>query len=118
MQREYPRARDSLLLLSCGRQIRHQLWVVFRAGGVLDEGHADLRREELLGVGAGVCFGAGAVLDDEVHFLNAFAPDDVVALAELGHGDVLFMHGGFLVSADADAAVVLVPCWGCNRRSR
>ena len=102
------RGEDSLLLLSCGRQTRHQLGIVFCAGGDLDEGHADLGGEELFGVGAGVGFGAGAVLDDEVHLLDAFAPDDVVVLPELRHGDVLFMHAGLLVSADADAAVAVV----------
>ena len=71
-------SRARLLLLSCLRQIRHQLGVVFCAGGDLDEGHADLGGEELFGVGAGVGLGSFAVLDDEVHLLDAFAPDGVV----------------------------------------
>ena len=108
MTRAYPRVGDSLLLLSRHRQIRHQLGVVFCAGGDLDEGHAELGGEELFGVGAGVGFDSFAVLDDEVHLLDAFAPDDVVVLPELRHGDVLFMHARVLVSANADAAVAVV----------
>ena len=51
----------------------------------------------VVGAGVGVAAAAAVVLDDEVHFLDAFAPDDVVVLPELRHGDVLFIHAGFLV---------------------
>src|SRR5262249_31927508 len=72
--------------------------------------HADLGGEELFVVGAlvGVALAAAVILDDEVHFLDAFAPDDVVVLPELRHGDVLLIHTGLLVNVGADAAVAMI----------
>ena len=53
-------------------------------------------------------FGSAAVLQDEVHFLDAFAPDEAVVLPELRHGDVFLIHAGLLVNVGADTAVAVV----------
>ena len=73
--------------------------------------------KNFFGVGAGVGFVIRAVLDDEVHLLDAFSPDDVVVLPNLGHGDVLFVNADFLVGADGEAvgAVVLADPAGRSR---
>src|SRR6185369_16548171 len=95
-----------LLLLLRGK-IRHEAGVVLRAGRHLDHGDAHLRREELLGVLAfvGVAAPAAAVLDDEVHLLDPFRPDDRIVLPERRHRDVRLVDALLLVRGSDRAAV-------------
>src|SRR5262245_27937101 len=97
------------LLLRLG-QIRNEAEIIFCACGDLDHRNPHLGREELLVIGplVGVAAAAAAVLDHQVHLLDAFRPDDRVVLPERLHRDVLFVNALFLVQVGARAAVAVL----------
>lgn len=90
------------------RESRKESGIILRALRHLDQRHAYLRGEELLGIGTLVCVEVFVVFEHEVHLLDALIPEDVVVLPELRHVEILLDHTRLGIRARADAAVAVI----------
>jgi hypothetical protein len=99
----------TLVAASAG-QVGYEAGIVLGAGGDLNHGDPHLGREELFVIGplVGVSAAAAAVLDDEVHLLDPFGPDDRIVFPERRHRDVPLIHALVTVNHRAGAAVAVL----------